>query len=130
LLIGAVLVLGKKAPVLVYRDLVAQMHPGSVIVDVAVDQGGCVETLRVTSHTNPTYVEEGVVHYGVPNMPGAVPWTATQALNNSTLPYVVQLANRGIQALEINPSLAKGLNVQNHRLVHPAVREVFPDLAD
>lgn len=129
LLIGAVLVLGKKAPILVSRELVAKMHPGSVIVDVAVDQGGCVETLRLTSHTNPTYVEEGVVHYGVPNMPGAVPWTATQALNNSTLPYVVQLANRGIQALEINPSLAKGLNVQNHRLVHPAVREVFPDLA-
>ena len=130
LLIGAVLVLGKKAPVLVSRELVAKMHPGSVIVDVAVDQGGCVETLRATSHTNPTYVEEGVVHYGVPNMPGAVPWTATQALNNSTLPYVLQLANNGIKALEMNPSLAKGLNVQNHRLVHPAVREVFPDLAD
>jgi alanine dehydrogenase len=130
LLIGAVLVLGKKAPVLVSRELVAKMHAGSVIVDVAVDQGGCVETLRVTSHTNPTYVEEGVVHYGVPNMPGAVPWTATQALNNSTLPYVLQLANNGIKALEMNPSLAKGLNVQNHRLVHPAVREVFPDLAD
>jgi alanine dehydrogenase len=130
LLIGAVLVLGKKAPVLVSRELVAKMHPGSVIVDVAVDQGGCVETLRVTSHTNPTYVEEGVVHYGVPNMPGAVPWTATQALNNSTLPYVLELANNGIKALEMNPSLAKGLNVQNHRLVHPAVREVFPDLAD
>ena len=130
LLIGAVLVLGKKAPVLVSREFVAKMHPGSVIVDVAVDQGGCVETLRVTSHTNPTYVEEGVVHYGVPNMPGAVPWTATQALNNSTLPYVLQLANNGIKALEMNPSLAKGLNVQNHRLVHPAVREVFPDLAD
>lgn len=130
LLIGAVLVLGKKAPILVSRQFVAKMQPGSVIVDVAVDQGGCVETLRVTSHTNPTYVEEGVVHYGVPNMPGAVPWTATQALNNSTLPYVLQLANRGIKALEINPSLAKGLNVQNHRLVHPAVREVFPDLAD
>ncbi|MEG3925761.1 alanine dehydrogenase [Microcoleus sp. D3_18a_C4] len=130
LLIGAVLVLGKRAPVLVSREFVAKMHPGSVIVDVAVDQGGCVETLRVTSHTNPTYVEEGVVHYGVPNMPGAVPWTATQALNNSTLPYVLQLANNGIKALEMNPSLAKGLNVQNHRLVHPAVREVFPDLAD
>jgi len=104
------------------------MHPGSVIVDVAVDQGGCVETLHATSHTNPTYLEEGVVHYGVPNMPGAVPWTATQALNNSTLPYVVQLANQGLKALEVNQVLAKGLNVQNHRLVHPAVQEVFPDL--
>ncbi|CBN58117.1 MULTISPECIES: alanine dehydrogenase [Kamptonema] len=130
LLIGAVLVLGRRAPILVSRSLVSKMHPGSVIVDVAVDQGGCVETLRATSHTNPTYIEEGVVHYGVPNMPGAVPWTATQALNNSTLPYVVQLANRGIKALEGNSALAKGLNVQNGRLVHPAVREVFPDLAD
>ncbi|BAZ41995.1 alanine dehydrogenase [Calothrix sp. NIES-4101] len=128
LLIGAVLVLGRRAPILVPRELVAKMHPGSVIVDVAVDQGGCVETLHATSHTNPVYIESGVVHYGVPNMPGAVPWTATQALNNSTLPYVQQLANSGLQALEINPSLGKGVNVQNHRLVHPAVQEVFPDL--
>jgi alanine dehydrogenase len=130
LVIGAVLIPGRRAPILLSRELVKQMHPGSVIVDVAVDQGGCVETLRVTSHTNPVYVEEGVVHYGVPNMPGAVPWTATQALNNSTLPYVVQLANLGIKALDVNPALAKGLNVQNHRLVHPAVQEVFPDLAN
>lgn len=128
LLIGAVLVLGRKAPILVSRELVKQMHSGSVIVDVAVDQGGCVETLHPTSHTNPVYIDEGVVHYGVPNMPGAVPWTATQALNNSTLPYVVQLANLGIKALDVNPALAKGLNVQNGRLVHPAVQEVFPDL--
>ena len=129
LLIGAVLVLGRKAPVLVPRQLVKQMRPGSVIVDVAVDQGGCVETLHPTSHTHPTYVEEGVVHYGVPNMPGSVPWTATQALNNSTLPYVLQLANLGMKALESNPALARGVNVQNHRLVHPAVQEVFPDLS-
>ncbi|AFY32628.1 alanine dehydrogenase [Calothrix sp. PCC 7507] len=128
LLIGAVLVPGRRAPILVSRELVKQMRPGSVIVDVAVDQGGCVETLHSTSHTNPIYLDEGVVHYGVPNMPGAVPWTATQALNNSTLPYVVQLANLGIKALAVNPALAKGLNVQNHRLVHPAVQEVFPDL--
>lgn len=130
LLIGAVLVPGRRAPILVSREFVQQMRPGSVIVDVAVDQGGCVETLHLTSHTNPVYIEEGVVHYGVPNMPGAVPWTATQALNNSTLPYVVQLANLGIKALEVNPALAKGLNVQNHRLVHPAVQEVFPDLVN
>jgi len=129
LLIGAVLVLGRRAPILVSRELVKQMHPGSIIVDVAVDQGGCVETLHATSHTKPVYVEEGVVHYGVPNMPGAVPWTSTQALNNSTLPYVVQLANLGIKALEVNPALAKGVNVRNHHLVHPAVQEVFPDLA-
>jgi alanine dehydrogenase len=130
LLIGAVLLLGRRAPILVSRELVATMRPGSVIVDVAVDQGGCVETLHSTSHTNPVYIEEGVVHYGVPNMPGAVPWTATQALNNSTLPYVQQLANSGLKALEINLSLAKGVNVQNHRLVHPAVQEVFPDLVN
>ncbi|MBF2067670.1 MAG: alanine dehydrogenase [Calothrix sp. C42_A2020_038] len=128
LLIGAVLVLGRRAPILVSRELVQKMHLGSVIVDVAVDQGGCIETLHPTSHTNPVYIEEGVVHYGVPNMPGAVPWTATQALNNSTLPYVQQLANLGLRALETNPALAKGVNVQNHRLVHPAVQEVFPDL--
>jgi alanine dehydrogenase len=128
LLIGAVLVMGKRAPILVSRDLVRQMRPGSVIIDVAVDQGGCVETLRPTSHSQPTYLEEGVVHFGVPNMPGAVPWTATQALNNSTLPYAVKLANRGLQALESDAALAKGLNVREHRLVHPAVQEVFPDL--
>ena len=128
LLIGAVLVVGRKAPVLVSRELVAQMRTGSVIVDVAVDQGGCIETLRPTSHTQPTYVEEGVVHFGVPNMPGAVPWTATQALNNSTLPYIMQLADRGISALSQNPVLAKGLNVKNGEIIHPAVRDVFQDL--
>ncbi len=128
LLIGAVLILARKAPTLVSRDLVKQMRPGSVIVDVAVDQGGCIETGHPTSHTNPTYVEEGVVHYGVPNMPGAVPWTATQALNNSTLPYVMKLANDGLAALDRDSALAKGLNVQNHHLIHPAVQEVFPDL--
>lgn len=128
LLIGAVLVPGLRAPILVPQSLVQKMHPGSVIVDVAVDQGGCIETLRPTSHTNPTYVEEGVVHYGVPNMPGAVPWTATQALNNSTLPYVLKLANHGLQALTMDLALGKGLNVQNYKLVHPAVQQVFPDL--
>lgn len=129
LLIGAVLVPGRRAPILVSRQFVEQMRPGSVIVDVAVDQGGCIETLHPTSHTHPTYIEAGVVHYGVPNMPGSVPWTATQALNNSTFPYVLKLANQGLQALATDPTLAKGLNVKNHQLVHPAVREVFADLA-
>jgi alanine dehydrogenase len=128
LLIGAVLIPGQRPPTLVKRELVRQMHPGSVIVDVAVDQGGCIETLHPTSHTNPVYVEEGVLHYGVPNMPGAVPWTATQALNNCTLPYVVKLANLGLEAIASDPSLARGLTVKNHQLVHPAVQEVFPDL--
>ncbi|MGB3236924.1 MAG: alanine dehydrogenase [Geitlerinemataceae cyanobacterium] len=128
LLVGAVLVPGRKAPILVSRDLVRQMRPGSVIVDVAIDQGGCVETGRPTSHSQPTYVEEGVLHYGVPNMPGAVPWTATQALNNSTLPYVLKLADRGLDALATDPALAKGLNVHQGQLVHPDVCQVFPDL--
>ncbi|MCT7961810.1 alanine dehydrogenase [Laspinema sp. D1] len=128
LLIGAVLVPGRRAPILVPRHLVETMRPGSVIIDVAVDQGGCVETMRPTSHTNPTYIEAGVVHYGVPNMPGAVPWTATQALNNSTLPYVVKLANNGVKALAFDAALSKGLNVKNYQLLHPDVQRDFPDL--
>ena len=124
LLIGAVLLPNRKAPTLVSRDLVKQMKDGSVIVDVAIDQGGCVETLRATSHSAPTYIEEGVVHYGVPNMPGAVPWTATQALNNSTLPYVLKLAQNNTE----DPSLIKGLNVRDHQLVHPVLKEIFADL--
>ncbi|MBW4550285.1 MAG: alanine dehydrogenase [Aphanocapsa sp. GSE-SYN-MK-11-07L] len=128
LLIGAVLVPNRRPPLLVKRSLVQKMRPGSVLVDVAVDQGGCIETLHPTSHTNPVYIDEGVVHYGVPNMPGAVPWTATQALNNSTLPYILKLAKLGASALEADPSLAKGLNVQDHRIVHPTVQEVFPEL--
>ncbi|WP_310423882.1 alanine dehydrogenase [Chamaesiphon sp. VAR_48_metabat_135_sub] len=128
LVIGAVLILGKRAPILVSKALVEQMKPGSVIIDVAVDQGGCIETLRPTSHTNPVYIESGVVHYGVPNMPGAVPWTATQALNNSTAPYVIKLADRGLDALTLDLNLAKGMNVRSGSIVHPAVQEVFPDL--
>ena len=128
LLIGAVLVPGRKAPTLVSKALVAQMRPGSVIIDVAVDQGGCIETLHATSHSQPTYVEEGVVHFGVPNMPGAVPWTATQALNNSTFPFVLRLANQGLSALKQDPVLEHGLNVSAGKLIHPAVREVFSDL--
>jgi alanine dehydrogenase len=128
LLIGAVLVPGRRAPILVSRSHVTQMRPGSVLVDVAVDQGGCIETLHPTSHSDPTYVEAGVLHYGVPNMPGAVPWTATQALNNSTLPYVIKLADQGLAALDQDAALAEGLNVTNHKLVHPAVQAVFPDL--
>ncbi|MGL5032238.1 MAG: alanine dehydrogenase, partial [Microcystaceae cyanobacterium] len=128
LLIGAVLIPGKKAPILVSRSLVQKMRSGSVIIDVAVDQGGCIETLRTTSHSHPSYLEEGVVHVGIPNMPGATPWTATQALNNSTLPYVLKLANHGLEALAKDQALALGLNIQQHRLVHPAVQSVFPDL--
>ncbi len=130
LLIGAVLVTGRRAPKLVTREVVSRMTPNSVIVDVAVDQGGCVETLRPTSHSAPVYLEEGVLHYGVPNMPGAVPWTATQALNNATLPYVLKLAALGYpEATDRDPALAQGINVAQSRLVHPAVQQVFPDLS-
>ncbi|QFZ91088.2 alanine dehydrogenase [Synechococcus elongatus] len=128
LLIGAVLVPGRRAPVLVSRNLITQMRPGSVVVDVAVDQGGCIETLRPTSHSQPTYVEAGVVHYGVPNMPGAVPWTATQALNNSTLPYAQAIAAHGLGSLDRDPGLAEGLNVAQGQITHPAIAAAFPDL--
>jgi alanine dehydrogenase len=128
LVVGAVLVPGKRPPILVGKELVAQMRPGSVLVDVAVDQGGCIETLRPTSHSHPVYIEAGVVHYGVPNMPGAVPRTATQALNNSTAPYVLKLADRGLEALHLDSTLALGLNIQNGKITHPAVRESFLDL--
>lgn len=128
LVIGAVLIPGKRPPLLVSKALVSQMQPGSVIVDVAVDQGGCIETLRPTSHTDPVYLESGVVHYGVPNMPGAVPWTATQALNNSTAPYILNLADRGLAALTTDLNLAKGVNVRSGKIVHPAIRDVFADL--
>jgi alanine dehydrogenase len=129
LVIGAVLIPGGRAPLLVSTKLVGQMQPRSVIVDVAVDQGGCIATTRVTSHTHPVYEAEGVLHYGVPNMPGAVPWTSTQALVNSTLPYTVKLAKLGAAAaMQQDTALAKGLNVQGGKLIHPAVRQAFPDL--
>jgi alanine dehydrogenase len=129
LVVGAVLVPNKRPPTLVTKAIVQQMRPGSVLVDVAVDQGGCMETLHPTSHSHPTYKEFGVLHYGVPNMPGAVPRTATQALNNATAPYVLQLADYGFDAVSTNPALAKGLNVSQGKLVHPAVLQEFPDLA-
>jgi alanine dehydrogenase len=129
LLVGAVLLPGKRPPILVSRELVGTMRPGSVIVDVAVDQGGCIETVRPTSHSNPTYIDGRVVHYGVPNMPGAVPWTATQALNNSTAPYVAMLADYGLAACQKHDALARGLTVQQGQLVHPEVLQEFPDLA-
>jgi alanine dehydrogenase len=117
LLVGAVLVPGARAPVLVSRAMVEAMAAGSVIVDVAVDQGGCVATTRPTSHAAPTYVEAGVVHYAVPNMPALVPRTATLALTNATLPYVVALATEGTAAaLRADPALARGLTIWNDRV--------------
>lgn len=112
LVIGAVLIPGRAAPKLVTRDLLYKMRPGSVIVDVAIDQGGCVETAKPTTHSDPTYVVDGVVHYCVANMPGAVPRTSTLALNNATLSYVMKLADQGYQcALLDDPHLREGLNV-------------------
>jgi alanine dehydrogenase len=121
LVIGAVLVTGAKAPRLVTRQMVATMQRGSVIVDVAIDQGGCVETSRPTTHADPTYVEEGVVHYCVTNMPGAVARTSTLGLTNATLPYVLRLADGGARVLTTDSGFASGLNIQGGKIRHPAV---------
>ena len=122
LLIGAVLVPGAAAPKLVSRQLVRQMKPGSVIVDISIDQGGCVETSRPTTHADPTYIDEGVVHYCVTNMPGAVARTSAVALNNATLPFVLAIADRGWRrALLDDPHLRNGLNTYRGQLTHPAV---------
>jgi len=124
LVIGGVLIPGSTAPKLVTRAMVGQMKRGAVIVDVAIDQGGCVETARPTSHSNPSYTVDGVVHYCVTNMPGAVPHTSTLALTNSTFPYVMRLANLGArEALRQDPSLAEGLNTWLGTLTHPGVAE-------
>jgi alanine dehydrogenase len=126
LVIGGVLIPGAKAPKLVRRADLAQMRPGSVIVDVAIDQGGCVETIHATTHENPTYVVDGVIHYGVANMPGGVPRTSTLALTNATLPYALQLANKGWKkALKENPALLKGLNVADGKVTYAGVAEAF-----
>jgi alanine dehydrogenase len=124
--IGAVLVPGARAPRLVTRDMLRLMPANSVIVDVAVDQGGCVETTRATTHSDPTYYEEGVLHYGVANMPGAVPRTSSFALSNATLRYVLRVAERGLDhALASDAGLAKGLNLAHGDLLYPAVGEAF-----
>lgn len=125
LVVGAVLVVGAKAPKLVTREMIGTMREGSVIVDVAVDQGGCVETIHATTHDAPTYIVDGVVHYGVANMPGAVPRTSTFALVNQTLPYALKLAAKGIDALREDPALALGLNTHKGQLTCPAVGEAL-----
>lgn len=122
LVVGAVLVPGAAAPKLVNRSLLSRMQPGAVVVDVAIDQGGCFQTSRPTTHTEPTYVLDGIVHYCVTNMPGAVPRTATFALNNATLPFIIELANKGHKAALLeNPHLLNGLNVYQGHLTHLAV---------
>src|ERR671938_596293 len=128
--IGAVLVTGAKAPKLVTREMVRSMRPGSVIVDVAIDQGGCVETARPTTHSDPTYVEEGVIHYCVANIPGAVARTSTLALTSVTLPYLIKIANQGVEgAVAAYPVLAKGLSSLGGNLVSEPVAEAH-DLRD
>lgn len=126
LLVGAVLLPGAKAPKLVTRKMVRQMKKGAAIVDVAVDQGGCVETIHMTSHSEPTYVKYGVVHYGVANIPAAVPRSATHALTSATLPWALDLADKGVEeAVRSNPALARGVNVARGALVHAGVAQAF-----
>ncbi len=125
-LIGGVLLAGAKAPVLVTGEMVSTMRPGAVIIDVSVDQGGCVETIRPTSHGDPAYTLHDVIHYGVPNMPGAVPRTSTYALTNATLPYISRIAEKGIKgAAQDDPGLARGINFARGVLTYPAVAEAF-----
>jgi len=126
LVVGGVLVPGAKAPRLIRREDLKLMRNGAVIVDVAIDQGGCVETIHATTHENPVYTVDGVIHYGVANMPGGVPRTSTLALTNATLPYALQLANKGWrQALRDNAALKKGLNIVDGVVTYPAVAEAF-----
>jgi alanine dehydrogenase len=126
LVVGAVLIPGAVAPRLIRREDLKTMQPGSVIVDVAIDQGGCVETIHATTHQNPTYVVDGVIHYGVANMPGGVPRTSTLALTNATFPYALKLANLGWKrALRESIPLRKGLNIVDGHVVYPAVAEAF-----
>nr|MDP9127382.1 NAD-binding protein [Pseudomonadota bacterium] len=126
LIIGAVLIPGASAPKLISRDMVGRMKKGAVIVDVAIDQGGCVETARATTHSDPIYLVDGVVHYCVANMPGAVARTSTFALNNATLPYVLALANKGWkQALLADAGFRAGLNVAEGKITHASVAEAL-----
>nr|WP_315157831.1 alanine dehydrogenase [uncultured Flavobacterium sp.] len=126
LIIGAVLIPGAKAPHLIKRDMLKLMRPGTVLVDVAVDQGGCIETCTPTTHENPTFIIDDIVHYCVANMPGAVPYTSTLALTNATLPYAVQLANKGWQkACAENEELKKGLNIANGKILYKGVADAW-----
>ena len=130
LLVGAVLVSGDKAPQIVSKEMVSAMEEGSVIVDVAIDQGGCIATSRPTTHAEPTYKERGVIHYCVTNMPALTPRTSTEALTKATLPYVLKMANLGVsQAVQEDSALQGGLQTQNGKAVHPAIKRLFPQWA-
>ena len=126
IVIGSVYVVGKEAPKVVTREMIKEMTEGSVLVDISIDQGGCFESSKPTNHDNPTFIENGVLHYCVTNMPGAVPLSATTALNKATLPYIKELANKGIkQALSENNHLMNGLNIQNGEIIHSAIKEAL-----
>jgi alanine dehydrogenase len=125
LVVGALLIPGAKAKKVVTEDMIMKMRPGSVLVDVAIDQGGCIETIdQLTDHENPYFMKHGIVHYSVPNMPGAVPRTSTFALANATMPYALEIANKGAEAaMRENPALLKGLNVYRGKVTNSAVAE-------
>lgn len=126
LVIGSVYVVGKEAPKVVSKDMLEDMIDGSVLVDISIDQGGCFESSKPTNHDEPTFKESGVLHYCVTNMPGAVPLTATRALNKATLPFIMELANKGISAaLNENKHLMNGLNIMGGKIVHPAIAEAL-----
>ena len=126
IVIGSVYVVGKEAPKVVTREMLKEMTEGSVLVDISIDQGGCFESSKPTNHDNPTFIESGVLHYCVTNMPGAVPLSATTALNKATLPFIKELANKGIkQALSENNHLMNGLNIQNGEIIHSAIKEAL-----
>ncbi|MBQ7941868.1 MAG: alanine dehydrogenase [Muribaculaceae bacterium] len=126
LIVGSVLIPGDKAPHLITKDMLKMMKPGTVLVDVAIDQGGCFETSRPTTHSEPTYTVDGIVHYAVANIPGAVPYTSTIALSNATLPYALRLADKGWKkACQDDPALAKGLNMVEGKVTYEAVAKVF-----
>lgn len=129
LLIGAVLVAGDKAPKVVTKKMLQTMEAGSVIVDVAVDQGGCVETTKPTTHKNPTFIKYGVIHYCVPNMPALTPQTSTEALTTATLSYIKKIANQGVDgAMHSDPALELGLQIRGGKVVHPVIAKLFKSL--
>ena len=128
-MIGAVLIPGAKTPHLITREMLKRMKPGSVLVDVAIDQGGCFETSHPTTHAEPIFEVDGIIHYCVANIPGAVPQTSTLALTNATLPYAIKLADQGWEkACEADPGLQLGLNIVNGKIVYPAVAALYKDL--
>ncbi|MQG04527.1 MAG: alanine dehydrogenase [SAR202 cluster bacterium] len=124
IVVGSVYIVGKKAPTVVTREMISNMKPGSVMVDISIDQGGCFETSKVTTHDNPTFLIDGVLHYCVANMPGSVPLTATEALNKVTLPYILDIANKGLEkSIKDDKNLFNGLNIRDGEIVHKSVKE-------